>query len=84
MTVTDALLRCMVEMGLSESVAMFHVERIAAGVARDLERERRDRAIRDLLPHVGANVVAVRFGVHRSTAYRALKKVASPGSSCDR
>lgn len=68
MTVTDTLLRCMVEMGLSESVAMFHVEKIAAGVARDLELERRERVAHDLLPE-GPDAVMERLGVCRRSAY---------------
>jgi len=74
MTIADNLLRCMVEMGLSESRAMFHVESIAPMVSRSLERERRQKVCRDMLPTLGAVETAKRAGVCRATVYNAVRR----------
>lgn len=59
--------------GLSESSARQLAVDIAPKIANRRERERRSRAMRDLLPHCGANVVALRFGVCRATVYNNAK-----------
>ena len=74
MTISDSLLHCMLAMGLSESRAMFHVESIAPLISRSLERERKQKVCRDMLPTLGAMETAKRAGVCRATVYNAVRR----------
>ena len=74
MTVTDTLLKYLLSTGLSESRAMFHVESLAPIISRSLERERKRKVCRDMLPTLGAAETAKRAGVCRATVYNAVRR----------
>ena len=70
----ERLLRCMLEIGLSESAATFHVERVAPAIAKELEDERLTKACKDLLPQIGPDRTAERLQVSRSTVYNRVRR----------
>lgn len=73
------LLEAMLEAGASASCAQIHATRFAAAVGPKIERDRRNRAVRELFPIIHADGVVEHFGVCRATAYnivgRKSKKV---------
>ena len=71
----DDLLELMVLHGLSESEASIRSADFAAVICPRIERERRDKAICDMIPMERSVVrAAERFGIHRSTVYRTLAR----------
>jgi len=73
----DGLIEFFMSLGASrETAENFASPEFAKKLSDAIEREKRDMEIRDLFPHIGANGISERFGIHRVTAYRILKKVA--------
>jgi len=73
----DGLIEFFMSFGASrETAENFATPEFAKKVSDAIERDRRDMQIRDLFPQIGADGISERFGIHRVTAYRILKKVA--------
>lgn len=72
----DGLIEFFISQGASRETAEELATEFAIKAAKAIERDKRDMQIRDLFPQIGADGICERFGIHRSTAYRALHKVA--------
>jgi hypothetical protein len=68
------LAELLIEHGASPSLAAAHADDVFERILPHIQREQRNRAIRDLFPKIGAAGVAERLNIDRSTAYRALKR----------
>ena len=68
------LFEAMLAAGASPSCAQVHASNFAAIIGPKIKRERRNRAICELFPIIGAHGVIDKFGVSRRTAYYIIGK----------
>lgn len=73
MSLAAELAAVMAKHGAPTLIAVGEAEKISARLLPIIERANRNKAIKDLFPIMGWQAICERFGIHHSTAYRALK-----------